>query len=338
MLLGAENISELDFFEIAETWRNAPPVFVRHISPVEQWFPLMGGIIGSDMGSNIGSDTDTGIEPDSHHPDITGLTEMVLSEFGDLLDPDFTFSVQSRVLADLPYKPFDINRALSTALHQATGAVLDVRSPQQVISVVCADYAYVGFSLALHNLSNWAGGMHRFARTGNQVSRSAFKLMEALTVFEIALPERGTALDLGAVPGGWTQVLRQQSQYVTAVDPGQLNPRVREDAAVRHKHMTAEQYLRENTTEPEYYDLIVNDMRMDATDSASLMVDYAQYLYRHGLILMTIKLPSNQPEIQKADMDDALAILRETYDIVRVKQLFHNRHEVMVYGRVMSDE
>ena len=51
---------------------------------------------------------------------------------------------------------------------------------------------------------------------------------------------------------------------------------------MRHKRMTAEQYL---SADPDQFDLIVNDMRMDARDSARMMVAYARQLYRHGLML-----------------------------------------------------
>ena len=86
--------------------------------------------------------------------------------------------------------------------------------------------ALAGLSRAERNISDWAGGMRRFAREEGQISRAEFKLLEALEVFRIVLPPRGVALDLGASPGGLTGVLRQLDQYVTAVDPGELGPRL----------------------------------------------------------------------------------------------------------------
>ena len=138
---------------------------------------------------------------------------------------------------------------------------------------------WLGCQRRSQNLSDWAGGARRFAREEGQVSRSEFKLLEAFEVFDIKLPPRGVALDLGASPGGWTRVLRQHGQYVTAVDPGALDERVASDPGVRHKRMTAEAYLHD---EPDQFDVIVNDMRMDGRDSARLMVTYARLLYPHG--------------------------------------------------------
>jgi hypothetical protein len=46
-------------------------------------------------------------------------------------------------------------------------------------------------------LSDWAGGVRRFAREEGQLSRSEFKLLEAFEVFDISVPQKGLALDLG---------------------------------------------------------------------------------------------------------------------------------------------
>jgi 23S rRNA (cytidine2498-2'-O)-methyltransferase len=237
-----------------------------------------------------------------------------------------------------------VNNALAEEVATKVGAPLDVRNPAQVLSVVCAEVsaallrtmfelpsapklapvALLGVSPATANLSSWAGGLRRFAREEGQISRAEFKLLEALEVFAITLPPHGTALDLGAAPGGWTRVLRQRGQYVTAVDPGELDPRLRDDKAIRHRRMTAEDYLR---SEPDLFDVIVNDMRMDARDSARLMVAYARFLYPHGVAIMTLKLPEAH---RTPVVEHALQLLRQAFDVVGARQLFHNRSEITV--------
>ncbi len=192
--------------------------------------------------------------------------------------------------------------------------------------------AFAGVSLASQNLSDWAGGMRRFRRDPDRISRSEFKLLEAFEVFDVDLPPRGVALDLGSSPGGWAHVLRQHEQYVTAVDPGELDSRVASDSGVRHKRMTAEKYL---AREPDTFDIIVNDMRMDARDSARLMVDYAGQLYRHGLAIMTLKLPEHD---RQAVIDKAFGILRRRYEIAGARQLFHNRSEITVLLKPLAPD
>ncbi|HXF62258.1 MAG TPA: SAM-dependent methyltransferase [Caldilineaceae bacterium] len=299
--------SRRDFATLAGRWQESPPIFVRHICPVQVAAPLAGQMA-----------------------DLETLAHYAGAELASSLNPSLSFSVQARVFGDLPYKPYDIHQRLAPLLAEISGAALDVRAPQQVVSVVCAGRertAYLGLSAAAHNLSNWAGGMRRFAREEGQISRAEFKLLEAIEVFGLSLPPRGVALDLGAAPGGWTRVLRLHQQYVTAVDPGDLDPRLAQDRGVRHKRMTAEAYLAD---EPDQFDIIVNDMRMDARDSARLMVAYARQLYRHGWALMTLKLPEQK---RRTALDHAMNILRQGYTIAGARHLFHNRSEITVYLR-----
>ena len=315
--------------QLAAAWVAAPPIFVRHLCPVQAILPLPGAAEDPQaVATWLGS------------PDAAPLASNLAA--------GQHFSVQARVLCELPYKPFDLNTALAAVLVAHTGAVIDVPTPDQVVSVVCAAlpaevsallgrtlaaaplgdspaWALVGLSPVTLNLSDWAGGMRRFAREEGQISRAEFKLLEALELFQIVLPPRGLALDLGAAPGGWTRVLRQLGQYVTAVDPGALDPRLADDPHVRHKRMTAEEYLR---NDPDAFDLIVNDMRMDARDSARLMNAYARLLRSHGCAIMTLKLPEqNQDRV----LEHALKILRQGYAVAGVRQLFHNRSEVTVW-------
>lgn len=300
---GVMTITAVNFFDLAERWQQSPPIFVRHICPIQEILSISGT-----------------------QKDVVQLERLTKRIFADLVEPEFPFSVQTRLLDKVAYKPFAVNLAVSDALQTLTGALLDVQRPFQILSVVVANgVAYLGLSLVMHNLSDWAGGVRRFAREVEQISRAEFKLLEALEVFKVNLPKNGVALDLGAAPGGWTRVLRQREQYVTAVDPGLLHPTLQADKSVRHKRMLAETYLAEH---PDKYDLIVNDMRLDARDSARLMASYAPYLYRHGAVIMTFKLPEKKREIV---LDHAFNILKKAYVIAGARQLFHNRSEITVY-------
>jgi 23S rRNA (cytidine2498-2'-O)-methyltransferase len=306
---GVYLVSSTDsFWPLAQKWQARPPIFARHVFPVQAKLALAGTAA-----------------------DLDRLRQQVKAAFSDVLEPGLPFSVQTRLFAGLPYKPFDINHALAELL-QESGAPLDVRAPQQILSLVVAPlagdlHAFLGLSPAALNLSDWAGGVRRFARDKDQISRSEFKLLEALELFDIHLPARGRALDLGAAPGGWTRVLRLREQYVTAVDPGELDPRLAADSNVRHLKMTAETYLQQ---EPDLYHVIVNDMRLDGRDSARLMVGYAPFLYRDGIAIMTLKLPENG---RAAVIDHALNILHPAYTIAAARQLFHNRSEITLYLR-----
>ena len=73
---------------------------------------------------------------------------------------------------------------------------------------------------------------------------------------------------------------------------------------------------------------ILNNIRMDARDSARLMVAYAPHLYRDGKVLMTLKLPENG---RSQAIDHAFNILQTNYQILNARHLFHNRSEITLY-------
>jgi 23S rRNA (cytidine2498-2'-O)-methyltransferase len=205
------------------------------------------------------------------------------------------------------------------------GVFLDVRQPEQVFSVVLApEQGYLGLSRVADNLSDWAGGARRFKREEGQVSRAEFKLLEALEVFGLHLPVGGRALDLGAAPGGWTRILRKHGMSVIAVDPADLDSRIASDPAVQHVRQTSQSYL---PTTTEQFDVILNDMRKDARASAQIMGSAVENLKRGGWALLTLKLPKR--EMIKV-VDAAFEVLRERYEAIGARQLFHNRNEITV--------
>jgi 23S rRNA (cytidine2498-2'-O)-methyltransferase len=296
------------FGTLAAQWRTRPPIFVRHVCPVQVTLQLAG-----------------------QEADLAALRQAVEAGLLAQIDPQRPFSVQTRILAEnFPLKPFDLNTPLADLIREKTGAPLNVRAPAQVLSLVIARYddsvkAFLGVSAVADNLSDWAGGVRRFARMDEQVSRSEFKLLEALEVFGIDLPVRGIALDLGAAPGGWTRTLRERGLYVTAIDPAELAPGLLNDKGIRYRRTTAENYL---ANAPDQFDVIVNDMRMDARAAARLMCAYARVLRPGGFVIMTLKLPEHERE---PFIDHAFNILRMAYTIAGARQLFHNRSEITVY-------
>lgn len=185
----------------------------------------------------------------------------------------------------------------------------------------------LGLNRLEHSLSDWPGGRMRLARSEERVSRSEFKLEEAIATFGLDLPAGGNALDLGASPGGWTRILRQHGQEVWSVDPGSLDPRVLADRRVHHVQTTAGEFFRRNRVR---FDLVVNDMRMDQVTSARMMLDAVPHLRRDGLAIVTLKGGGKNP------LDGArrgIDLLRAEYDVLHARQLHHNRNEITVIAR-----
>ena len=286
---------------LAHRLRAEPPVFCRHICPVQRQLSVHKHIF----------------EPQR-------LSRAALP-LASRLDAGRTFSVQTRLLGeDWSYGRYDVNMHLAKVL-APHGLMLDVRDPQQVLSVVLArNSGYLGVSRTRDNLSGWAGGERRFRREPEQISRAEFKLLEAVELFGLAIPARGTALDLGAAPGGWTRILRNRGMRVVAVDPAELDPRLADDPGIEHVRELAQAYLQRNGAR---YDVILNDMRMDALESAGLTLAAMERLAPRGWALMTLKLPEGH---MARVATETLSLLRQQATVLGARQLFHNRSEITV--------
>jgi len=294
------------FPQAAETVRRAAPIFLRHIYPLE-----LEAAIPAE-----------------------GLTaELIAKWFAPFIPrirDDGPFSAQFRALdEETGVHRHEWMAAVSEYL-VSQGGVLQVEDPALALSAVTyKNMIYAGLSHAAGNLSSWPGGMRRFAHWHGQSSRAAFKLLEAEETFGLEFCPGQKALDLGASPGGWSQVLLDRGLLVTAVDPADMAEGLRKRPGLRHYQGLAQAFLREDADRegnPVQYDWIVNDMRMDAVASARLMAEMVGKMSPGGGGVITLKLPK---EKALGAMNRALAELAKGFEVMWVKQLFHNRSEVM---------
>lgn len=299
--------TKLSFEKLSALFLKQRPVFIRHIHPADLCVSL------TDAPLQAITENAAAFLPNAEK---NFPTEKAFST-------ENTFSVQCRVLdAHSSLKPYDINRSVSE-LFIAHGAVLNVKEPQQVISItVAGNTAYIGLSTARQNLSAWAGGRMRFAREEGQLSRAEFKLLEAMEVFSFTVEKNAEVLDLGAAPGGWSRICLKLGARVTAVDPAELDESIR--PKLQHFRMTTQEFLNENT---QSFDFILNDMRMEPEESAELITRFYPFLKNNGTVVLTLKLFGDQPRRQ---MLRALSRLQDYFTVVGVRQLFHNRSEVTV--------
>jgi 23S rRNA U2552 (ribose-2'-O)-methylase RlmE/FtsJ len=157
------------------------------------------------------------------------------------------------------------------------------------------------------------------------ISRAGYKLLEAIDRFGLTLPKNGRALDLGASPGGFCEVLLNAGLFVTAVDPAEMDSRISSRGNFTHFKGLAQDFPPEGT-----FDVITNDMRLDIAESTRIMNSMPQHMASGGFGVIILKL-SDGRWMKKTDK--ALDKLSEFYSIIRAKQLFHNRSEVTVLVR-----
>ncbi|GHO50044.1 SAM-dependent methyltransferase [Ktedonospora formicarum] len=293
-------------------------IFVRHLAPVQEQIELHN--TEHDLGNIAAA--------------IAGLSNFAQIGRG------IHFAVQTRFVqtdkqqGKRPYSSGILNRELALAFAEETGAIEDIKKPEVIISLLCDSHiCYIGISTSEENLSAWPGGARHYAQTKEQISRAEFKLLEALETFHITLPERGRVLDLGAAPGGWSRLLLDSGLQVVAVDPANLDARLRGQKRLEHYQGYAERYLdmQLSLSNPAKFDLIVNDMKMDAREAARLLVQASRQLRPDGFIISVFKLPHTTDTINPLKtLKAALKTLHNHFDIVQARQLFHNRQEVTV--------
>ncbi len=284
------------------------PICVKHIMPVQAEFSLTKS-------------------KDGDLPVILANAQRVCS-----LAAGARFAVQCRRLGvGYDYDAKDVEVFIGSYFEDK-GAVpcfsdvaIAAEAGQKIISLyLFEDSGFLGFSTIEENLNEHCDEYRVFSRQAREVNRAEFKLIEALRKFRLNLPA-GRALDLGAAPGGWTKVLAEAGMQVVAVDPAELSEKVARLATVTHIKARAEDYLGEGD-----FDLLVNDMNIDPEASARLMVRMAPFLRSGAYALMTVKLVIRNPDRL---LNNITPILTSAFDLIKVKNLFHNRFELTVLLR-----
>ncbi len=293
-----------DPVELVKELRRDEPVFLRHFFPLESELPLTGG------GASAAS---------------------ALEAYARTLDGRVNgrkVAVQVRKAMNSPF-PFASAEArdIAAAVLRELGAETVVREADLIVSVYAsAQSLLLGCSDPRDNLSDWPGGAVRFRREEGQISRAAFKLLEAERAFRLPLARFRHALDLGAAPGGWTNVLLERGLKVTAVDPAGMDPSLSGHPRLQH--------LRKNAAEvkfaPGAFDLLVCDMSWDPHRTCRLVNGLSASLTAGGSGIITLKLMYRKPFQTLRELTEAYS---ESFDIRKIKQLFHNREEVTMWVR-----
>lgn len=166
-----------------------------------------------------------------------------------------------------------------------------------------------------------------------EISRAEFKLQEALACFDIKItdPNKKSALDLGAAPGGWTKVLLDKGMQVTAVDPAELSDKINRHPNLTHAREAVQKFLRQSSnrsSDSNKYDILLNDMRMDAKESCQIMQETTPILKPGAQAIMTLKLQHSHWYKQTKR---ALSLLEKSYTVQGARQLPSNKSEVTIH-------
>jgi 23S rRNA (cytidine2498-2'-O)-methyltransferase len=183
----------------------------------------------------------------------------------------------------------------------------------------------------------WPQGIPRLKFPRDAPSRSTLKLEEALLVLlddnerERWLKPGMSAVDLGAAPGGWTWQLVRRSLRVTAVDNGPMDAALLQSGLVAHLRQDGFRFRPKKPV-----DWMVCDMVEQPRRVAELV---ARWLADGDCrrTIFNLKLPMKK---RYAETMLCLDLIRNKvagsgHQVeFRAKQLYHDREEITVFGRV----
>lgn len=181
-----------------------------------------------------------------------------------------------------------------------------------------------------------------------KVSRSELKLWEAFD--EFGIKGSGTAIDLGAAPGGWSGFLANKGFKVVAIDNGDLNYKALEEQGITvkktgtKKAIDAEKMFKTNdiihikdgfknakkSLKIKNVDMLTDDMNIFCSDTASAIEMYLKFLKEGATLVITVKcLSKNVPNY----IERAKKMLGKSLKIERIKVLPNNRQEITVLAK-----
>jgi 23S rRNA (cytidine2498-2'-O)-methyltransferase len=202
-------------------------------------------------------------------------------------------------------------------------------SGQAQVWMLAGTHALVG-SAPPGGAAAFAGGIPRLKFPREAPSRSTLKLEEAFQVLmspeerEHLLGGGGSAVDLGAAPGGWTYQLVTRRIRVTAIDNGRMAPTLMDSGLVQHLREDGFRYR-----PPRPVDWLVCDMVEKPGKVAELMLRWLQSGWCRAAVF-NLKLPMKKRFDAWDKARGVLQPLRGMGFSVRARQLYHDREELTV--------
>ena len=192
--------------------------------------------------------------------------------------------------------------------------------------LVQPDEWWVGFHEANLGPSRWPGGMVPLELPAHAVSRAWLKMEEALRWSELPIEPGARCAELGSAPGGATQSLLSRGMIVMGIDPAEMHPDVLAHPNFTHVRKRVTQVRRREFRKIRWLTADMNVAPRYTLDAVEAVVTHPENNIRGMILTLKLfewKLADELPEYLQR-------IGGWGYNLVRARQLPHNRREVCV--------
>jgi len=183
---------------------------------------------------------------------------------------------------------------------------------------------WVGTHRARSIPSLWPGGMMPLELPPDAVSRAWLKMEEALRWSQLPIPPGARCAEIGSAPGGASQALLARGFQVLGIDPAAMDPAVLNHPRFTHVRRRVVQVRRREFRAVRWLMADMNVAPRYTLDAVEPIVTHREVSIRG--MLLTLKLF----EWRLAEgLPGHIERVRDWgYNVVRVRQLQHNRQEV----------
>ncbi|MDR1477384.1 MAG: hypothetical protein LBJ00_00400 [Planctomycetaceae bacterium] len=199
---------------------------------------------------------------------------------------------------------------------------------EQILTPIPASVYFVGVHFVteespIHSL--YSGGILPIQLPTDAVSRAWLKFEEGLRWSGISIDAGASCVDIGAAPGGGSQVLLSRGAIVLGVDPAEVAPIVLNNPNFKHirgRINQTQRFLYKNVR------WVIADINVAPKYTLDVLEDVLKYNSKINGMLFTLKLSTL--ELAKHIPQFVKRIRKWDFNNIKVKQLVFNRHEVMV--------